>query len=251
MQKRIMFVGMDVHQKSIDITTAEQGQDGKVAHFGCIGGDLQSLDTAVDKLMEYGAELRLVYEAGPCGYVIYRHLRERGLHCTVVSPASVPKRPSDRVKTDRRDARTLALEHRAGALRAIYVPEPEDEAIRDLVRGREDAVHNRRRARQRLNSFMLRHGRRYSGKKKWSLAHRRWVAAQSFAHAAQRVTLEEYVGAIEEEVTLTPAYRAIAFAHPRKIGANLELDLTAMARTSIGLHFASGCHTSTLARLTS
>jgi transposase len=198
MQKRIMFVGMDVHQKSIDITTAEQGHDGKVAHFGCIGGDLQSLDTAVDKLMESGAELRLVYEAGPCGYVIYRHLTGRGLHCTLVSPASVPKRPSDRVKTDRRDARTLALQHRAGALRAIYVPEPEDEAVRDLVRGREDAVHNRRRARQRLNSFMLRHGRRYSGKKKWSLAHRRWVAAQSFSHAAQRVTLEEYVGAIEE-----------------------------------------------------
>jgi len=71
--------------------------------------------------MECGAELRLVYEAGPCGYVIYRHLRERGLHCTVVSPASVPKRPADRVKTDRRDARTLALQHRAGALRALYV----------------------------------------------------------------------------------------------------------------------------------
>ena len=154
MQKRIMFVGMDVHQKSIDITTAEQGHDGKVAHFGCIGGDLQSLDTAVDKLVESGAELRLVYEAGPCGYVIYRHLTERGLHCTLVSPASVPKRPSDRVKTDRRDARTLALQHRAGALRAIYVPEPEDEAIRDLVRGREDAVHNRRRPRQRLNSSL-------------------------------------------------------------------------------------------------
>ena len=198
MQKRIMFVGMDVHQKSIDITTAEHGHDGKVAHFGCIGGDLKSLDKAVDKLSESKAELHLVYEAGPSGYVIYRHLRERNLHCTVVSPASVPKKPSDRVKTDRRDAHTLAVQHRAGALRAIYVPEPEDEATRDLVRAREDAVHNRRRARQRLNSFMLRHGRHYAGKKRWSQAHRRWLAAQSFEHGAQRITMEEYLGAIEE-----------------------------------------------------
>lgn len=198
MKKRIMFVGMDVHEKSIDITTAEHAHDGKVAHFGCIGGDLKSLDKAVDKLSASKAELHLVYEAGPSGYVIYRHLRERNLHCTVVSPGSVPKKPSDRVKTDRRDAHTLAVQHRAGALRAIYVPEPEDEAIRDLVRAREDAVHNRRRARQRLNSFMLRHGRHYAGKKKWSQAHRRWLAAQSFEHAAQRVTMEEYLGAIEE-----------------------------------------------------
>jgi transposase len=131
MKKRIMFVGMDVHQKSIDITTAASGHDGKVGHFGCIDGGLKALDKAVDKLLESGAE------------------------------------------------------------RAIYVPEVEDEAIRDLVRGREDAVHNRRRARQRLNSFMVRHGRCYAGKKKWSLAHRRWVAAQ-------RITLEEYLGAIEE-----------------------------------------------------
>ena len=198
MKKRIMFVGMDVHQKSIDITTAAYGHDGKVVHFGCIDGGLKALDKAVDKLLESGAELRIVYEAGPCGYVICRYLQQRGVHRTVVSPASVPKKASDRVKTDRCDSRTLAVQHRAGALRAIYVPEVEDEAIRDLVRAREDAVHNRRRARQRLNSFMVRHGLCYAGKKKWSLVHRRWLAAQSFDHAAQRITLEEYIGSIEE-----------------------------------------------------
>ena len=198
MKKGSMFVGMDVHQKSIDITVAEEGHQGKVWHFGCIGGDLKALDQAVDKLLESGRQLYCVYEAGPSGYVIHRHLTGRGLDCTVVAPAQVPKKASDRIKTDRRDSQKLAVQHRAGALRSIYVPAPEDEAMRDLVRAREDAVDARRRARQHLNSFLLRHGRRYGGKTKWSTAHRGWVAEQRFEHSAQRVTLEEYLGAIAE-----------------------------------------------------
>ena len=198
MKNDSMFVGMDVHQKSIDITVAEAGHDGKVWHFGCIGGDLKALDKAVDKLLEAGRPLHVVYEAGPSGYVIYRHLQGRGLPCTVVAPAQVPKKASDRIKTDRRDSQKLAVQHRAGALRAIYVPEPADEAMRDLVRAREDAVEARRRARQHLNSFLLRHGRRYGGKTKWSTAHRGWLAEQRFEHSAQRVTLEEYLGTIAE-----------------------------------------------------
>ena len=153
MSKTIVYVGMDVHQKSIDIVVATGGHDGEVRHFASIDGEVKSLDKAVDRLLESGNELHFVYEAGPCGFVIYRHLIGRGLQCAVVCPASVPKKANDRVKTDRRDARTLAVQHRAGALRAIYVPGPEDEAMRDLVRAREDAVHNRRRARQRINSF--------------------------------------------------------------------------------------------------
>jgi transposase len=199
MANDIMFVGMDVHKKSIDITAAENGHDGKVAHVACIGGDLKSLDTAIDKVAATGRELRVVYEAGPCGFVIYRHLKARGMACTVVSPAGVPKKPGDRVKTDRRDSKTLAVQHRAGSLRAIYVPEVEDEAMRDLIRGREDAVHNRRRARQRINSFLLRHGRSFSGaNKKWGAVHRRWLAEQYFDLPAQRITLEEYIGTEEE-----------------------------------------------------
>jgi transposase len=196
----IMFVGMDVHKKSIDITAAEDGHQGKVSHFACIDGDLKSLDKAIDKLAKTGKELHVVYEAGPCGFVIYRHLKTREIACTVVSPAGVPKKPGDRVKTDRRDSKTLAVQHRAaGSLRAIYVPEVEDEAMRDLIRGREDAVHNRRRARQRINSFLLRHGRSFSGaKKKWGAVHRRWLAEQYFDLPAQRITLEEYIGAEEE-----------------------------------------------------
>jgi transposase len=194
-----MFVGMDVHKKSIDITVAEEGHDGKVSHFACIEGDLKSLDKAIDKLAARGKELRVVYEAGPCGFVICRHLRRREIACTVVSPAGVPKKPGDRVKTDRRDSKTLAVQHRAGALRAIYVPEPEDEAMRDLVRGREDAVDNRRRARQRINSFVLRYGRVFrEANKKWGAVHRSWLAEQYFDLPAQRITLEEYIGAEEE-----------------------------------------------------
>src|ERR1041385_6847209 len=136
MAESIMFVGMDVHTKSIDITTAEQGHDGEVKHYACIGGDLKSLDKAMDKLAKSGKELRGVHEAGPCGFVIARHLKKRGIACAVVSPAGVPKKPGDRVKTDRRDSKTLAIQHRAGSLRAIYIPEPEDEAMRDLVRAR-------------------------------------------------------------------------------------------------------------------
>src|SRR4030095_16833707 len=184
MTKRIRFVGMDVHQHSIDLTVAESGHDGAVTHFASIGGDPAALDGAVAPLRQRGAELFFVYEAGPCGYGIYRHLRQAGLACAVVAPAQVPKKAADRVKTDRRDARTLAVQQRAGALRPITVPDEDDEAMRDLVRAREDAVHSRRRARQRVNSFLLRHGRAYPcGKKNWGARHRRWLAEQHLPRA--------------------------------------------------------------------
>jgi transposase len=199
MSEAITFVGMDVHQHSIDLTLAEGGHDGAVTHFASIGGDLDSLDRAVATLEKRATELHFVYEAGPSGYGIYRHLSAAGLRCAVVAPAQVPKRAADRVKTDRRDSRTLAIQHRAGALRPIYVPNEDDEAMRDLVRAREDAVHNRRRARQRVNSFLLRHSRSYPhGKKNWGARHRRWLAEQYFDRVAQRITLEEYVGAADE-----------------------------------------------------
>jgi len=136
MKKRSMFVSMDVHQHSIDLTIAESGHDGAVTHFAAIGGDLAALDGAVATLRQRGAERYLVYEAGPCGYGIYRHLRQAGLRCAVVAPAQVPKKAADRVKTDRRDSHTLAIQHRAGALRPIYVPDEDDEAMRDLPAAR-------------------------------------------------------------------------------------------------------------------
>jgi len=197
MKKRTIFVGLDVHKNSIDVAIAEDGRDAEVRSYGTIGGDLASVARLASKLRAKGATLHVVYEAGPCGYGIYRTLTDMGVDCIVVAPSMIPKRSGQRVKTDRRDALTLARLHRAGELSPVYVPQQEDEAMRDLVRAREDAKEAERKAKQRLGSFLLRHARRYSGKKTWTRAHRRWLSEQRFAHPAQQIVFEEYVGAVE------------------------------------------------------
>ncbi len=156
-----LFVGMDVHKDSIDIALAEEG--GELRHYGRIGGDLEALDRAVRKLESLGHALVFVYEAGPCGYGIYRMLIGRGHRCWVVSPSNTPRRVRDRIKTDWRDSLKLAGLARAGELDPIYVPDPADEAMRDLVRAREDAVAMQRQARHRLSALLLRNDLRYAG----------------------------------------------------------------------------------------
>ena len=182
MKKRIIFVGLDVHKNSIDVALADSGRDGEVRSYGTIGGDLDSLHKVVRKLQSTGATLRFVYEAGPCGYEIYRSLTNQGFDCIVVAPSLIPKKSGDRVKTDRRDALNLARLHRAGELKAINVPTEVDEAMRDLTRAREDAVKAQRVARQTLLSFLLRHGHRYNGKSNWSQAHFNWLADIKMQH---------------------------------------------------------------------
>jgi transposase len=198
MKHFIIFVGLDVHKDSIDIALADDGRNGEIRFYGTVGGDLDSLDKAIRKFRRSGVELRFVYEAGPCGYEIYRHLTAQGFHCDVIAPSMTPKKSGNRIKTDRRDAVTMARLYRSGELTPVYVPREDDEAMRDLVRGREDAVNATRKARQRLSAFVLRHGLRYSGRNAWSVAHLRWLANIKMPHPAQQITLQEYIHSIEE-----------------------------------------------------
>jgi len=187
---------MDVHKESIEVALAEMG--GEVRHYGGIGGEAAVVDRLVRRLRSVHRELVFVYEAGPCGFWLYRRLTGQGLRCWVVSPSMTPRRAADRVKTDRRDCLALARLARAGELTPIYVPDASDEAIRDLVRTREDAVCMQRQARQRLQALLLRNEIRYVGKSAWTKAHRRWIAHLKLPQPAQQIAFEEYVQAVEE-----------------------------------------------------
>ena len=192
MKDSITVVGMDVHKGSIEIVTADTDGDIEVRHFGRIGGTMDALDKAVRKLASRGKALRFVYEAGPCGFEIYRHLTQKGYACKVVAPSKTPKKSGDRIKNDRRDGETLARLERAGELTAIHVPCEEDEAMRDLTRAREDAVKALNTARHQLGAFLLRYGKRYSGKA-WTPVHMRWLSDIKMPHRSQQIVLEEYI----------------------------------------------------------
>lgn len=198
MKDYITVVGLDVHKESIEIVLADAFGKREIRHYGKIGGDMASLEKAVRKLVSRGNRLEFVYEAGPCGYEIYRYLTKHGYQCEVVAPSMIPKRSGNRIKNDRRDAEALARLYRAGELTTVYVPQEEDEAMRNLIRGRQDAVKGLRTARQQLAAFLLRHGIRYGGKTSWGPTHARWLADVSMSHPGQQITLQEYIHAVKE-----------------------------------------------------
>jgi transposase len=194
------FVAFDTSKTKHAVAIADGGRNGEVRFVGDVASSPARVAQLIRKLTGRYAELHFCYEAGPTGYGLYRQIRELGHECTVVAPSLIPKKPGERIKTNRRDAVTLARLLRAGELTAVWVPDATHEAVRDLVRAREAAAQDLRRKRQQLLSFLLRHGRIFEGRKHWTMAHRRWLADQRFDHPAQQIVFQDAVDAIADAV---------------------------------------------------
>jgi transposase len=197
-----LHVGLDVHKDSIAVAYAPAESGTAPVPFGTIGTRQCDIDALIRKLQSKSARLVFVYEAGPCGYWLYRYLTKKELACFVVAPSLIPRKPGDRVKTDKRDALTLARLARSGDLTPVYVPAVPDEAIRDLARAREDALHDLNAARFRLKALLLRNDIRYTGRANWSAEHVRWLARLVFPTPAQQIVFQEYVRTVTERTEL-------------------------------------------------
>jgi transposase len=194
-KKNIRYIGLDVHAETIAVAVAEAG--GEVRSLGVIPNRPEPVRKLIRKLGP-AQSLRVCYEAGPCGYVLYWQLTGLGVHCDVVAPTLVPVKAGDRVKTDRRDAQKLARSYRSGDLTAVWVPDAAHEALRDLVRAREAAKKDQLRARHRLQKFLLRRGLQPpEGIKAWTLKHLDWVKTLRLDQFALDVTLLDYVTEVD------------------------------------------------------
>jgi len=196
MKKFSTFIGMDVHKETIAVAIV--GEEGVPRYYGEIMNTPEAIAKLVKKVAGKKDRTAFCYEAGPCGYGVYRQLKGMGYRCDVVAPSLIPKKAGDRVKTDRRDAVMLTRLYRAGELTAVWVPELEQEAIRDLTRAREDIKGMERHARQRLGGFLLRHDKKYSGKSKWTPGYFRWLEAVRFESPIQQIVFQEYVDMVKE-----------------------------------------------------
>jgi len=194
------FVGIDAAKARNAVAIAEGGRDGEVRYLGEFDNTPDGVSKLIRKLADRYEVLHVCYEAGPTGYGLYRQVLGLGHACTVVAPSLIPRRPGERVKTNRRDAQSLARLLRAGELTAVWVPDETHEAVRDLVRTRAMAVEDYRRKRQHVTSFLLRHGRMYAGKTSWKGRHLRWLDGQNFAHPAQRLAFQEMLNAVRATV---------------------------------------------------
>ena len=198
-QGPILFIGLDVHNDSIAVSLAPSDAT-EVRRYGIIGGEHDDVLKLAKKLQAAhpGATLKFCYEAGPHGFALCRCLRAHGLDCIMVCPSKVPRKPGKRVKTDRRDADQLARLYRAGELTGIYVPQPEDEAMRDLIRARFQVGKGQHRARQQLKMYLLRHNLRYTGQTSWSAAHLRYLAQIKMPFPVQQIVFQEMLNVITE-----------------------------------------------------
>src|SRR6195256_1674686 len=181
------FIGFDIHKERISGAVAESGRSGAVEYLGEIANELGAISKLCDRLRRPGKPLAFCYEAGPCGYGIHRQLTRLGHWCDVAG---------DRVKTNRRDATMLARLHRAGELTPVWVPDADHEAMRDLIRLRSAVRQIVTRARQHLQGFLLRHGRKHGRGTAWRMAYRRWLSTLAFEHPAQQIAFQDYVDAV-------------------------------------------------------
>jgi transposase len=196
MKDTIKYVGLDVSKEKIAVAIADEGRD-EPRYWGMILNTPEAVKKLVDKLGS-SENLRVCYEAGPTGYALYRLLLTLNIHCTVIAPSLIPQKPGERIKTDRRDAVRLAQLYRAGELTSVYVPTPEDEALRDLVRCREDAVEDELRAKHRLSKFLLRYDIHQPKGKKWTVRYYRWLDTVKFENSKLKVVFQEYYHQIKE-----------------------------------------------------
>ena len=192
------FVAFDTSKLRNAVAIAETGRSGEVRFIGEIENSRVAVAKLVKKLAEKHQRLTFCYEAGPTGYGLYRQIKTLGHECIVVAPSLIPKKVGDRVKTNRRDALSLAKLLRAGELTAVWVSDEHHEAMRDLSRARGAAVEDLRGKRQQVSSFLLRQGLHYPGKKTWTKMHMAWLASQKLAHAEQRFVFEEMLLAVRQ-----------------------------------------------------
>lgn len=197
MKDATKYVGLDVSKEKIAVALADEGR-GAPRYWGVVLNTPEAVRTLFKKLGD-SSQLKVCYEAGPTGYWLYRLLVSMDIECVVVAPSLIPKRPGERVKTDRRDALRLAQLLRAGELTSVYVPTEEDEALRDLVRAREDAKEDQLRARHRLTKFLMRNNiTSPENVRNWSAAHRKWLNRLEWSNAALRVVFQEYLHHLNE-----------------------------------------------------
>ena len=195
-----VFIGIDTAKARNAVAVADGNRNGEVRYLGEFDNTPDAIAKLVRKLADRYETLHFCYEAGPTGYGLYRQIVALGHACIVVAPSLIPRRSGDRVKTNRRDALSLARLLRAGELTAVWVPDETHEAVRDLVRTRAIAVEDYRRKRQHVTSFLLRHGRSYDGKTSWRGRHKRWLDGQNFIHPAQRFAFQEMLNAVQATV---------------------------------------------------
>lgn len=189
------FVGIDAAKAKNAVAVAEVGRRGEIRYFGEFDAAPDAVARMVRKLADRYETLHFCYEAGPTGYGLYRQITAMGHECAVVAPSMIPRKSGERIKTNRRDAQSLARMHRAGELSVVWVPDDTHEAVRDLVRTRAAAVEDYRRKRQQVSSFLLRHGRIFERRATWKGQHLRWLNSQNFIHPAQRLAYQEMLNA--------------------------------------------------------